>query len=108
MKRPPCWPDGQPCPNGCAAALHDRIAHNQTTLFGPWAGWRMAGRDLVAPDGDRISPERLRGLLWRQAAEARVAAARCRREKRVGRRTITVVRIANDDWHRERFGSIAG
>lgn len=79
MSHPPCWPDGQPCPNTCAAALHDRTVHNLHSLYGPWLDWRMAGRDLVSPDGDRISPERLRGLLWRQAGEARLASARARK-----------------------------
>jgi len=49
---------------------------NHVALHGQWAGWRLAGRDLVSPDGDRINPQRLRGLLFRQDAEARVAKAR--------------------------------
>lgn len=104
--RPPCWPDG-PCPNDCARDLHDRIAHNRTRLNGPWEGWRMAGRDLVAPDGDRITPERLRGILWRQEAEARRDALRARRKPRSGH-VVTVLRIRQDDWHRESFGAVAG
>lgn len=56
----------------------DRVVHNKTLLYGPWAGWRMAGRDLVAPDGDRVSIERLRGLLFRQELEARRASYRSR------------------------------
>ena len=62
--RPPCWPDGQDAPNSCAAAHYDRLIYNRTPLFGEWVGWRMAGRYLISPDGDRISPERLRGILW--------------------------------------------
>lgn len=73
MDRPPCWPDGQPCPNPCAQAHHDRTVHNLTPLHGPWAGWRMAGRVLVSPDGDRIAPERLRGLMFRESLERRRA-----------------------------------
>ncbi|MGJ4801771.1 DUF3653 domain-containing protein [Luteimonas sp. SDU82] len=107
MSRPPCWPAGQPCPNACAAALHDRTVYNRQHLGGPWSGWRMAGRELVSPDGDRISPERMRGLLWRQQAEERRDAARAAREKRVSR-MVTVVRIDQGDWHRERFGTVAG
>lgn len=105
MSRPPCWPAGQPCPNECAAALHDRTVYNRQHLGGPWAGWRMAGRELVSPDGDRISPERMRGLLWRAEIEARRDAARAR-ARPVG--LVTVVRIRQDDWHRERFGAAAG
>lgn len=110
MSRPPCWPEGQACPNLCASALHDRLTRNHTALHGPWTGWRLAGRDLVSPEGDRIAPERLRGLLWRQDSEARRDAARARNaaKQRVSSMTVTVVRIANDDWHRERFGTVAG
>lgn len=86
--RPPCWPVGQPCPNPCAAAHYERLIYNRQHLGGPWAGWRMAGRELVSPDGDRISPERMRGLLWRQAHEKRRDAAKSRREKRVGRGAV--------------------
>lgn len=53
-------------------AHHDRIVYNITPLYGPWAGWRMAGRVLVSPDRDRISPERLRGLLWREKMQSRL------------------------------------
>lgn len=45
---------------------YERVVQNKTTLHGPWSGWRMAGRFLVAPDRERITPERLRGLLWRE------------------------------------------
>jgi len=83
MTRPPCWPVGQPCPNPCAAAHYERLIYNRTHLAGPWEGWRLAGRFLVSPEGDRITPERLRGLLWRQAQEQRRDSARARREKRV-------------------------
>ena len=108
--RPPCWPDGQPCPNDCAAQLYERIVHNHTPLTGPWAGWRLAGRDLVSPAGDRIAPERLRGLLWRQQTEARRDAARARNDARKSshRGMVTVLRLRNSDWHAETFGTSAG
>lgn len=54
MDRPPCWPEGRPCPNNCAYQLAERTVYNLTPLYGQWAGWRMAGRVLVSPDGDRI------------------------------------------------------
>lgn len=44
-----------------------RVVENHTPLYGPWEGWRMAGRELITPDRERISPERLRGLLFREA-----------------------------------------
>jgi hypothetical protein len=31
-------------------------------LTGPWAGWRLRGRFLISPEGDRLSVERLRGI----------------------------------------------
>ena len=70
MKPPPCWHKGQ-SPNICAQQLYQRTTHNLTPLYGHWTGWRMAGRVLVSPDGDRISPERLRGILWRESLGAR-------------------------------------
>lgn len=66
-------------PNACALALYKQMSDNHVTLTGPWAGWRLAGRDLVAPDRQRISPERLRGLLWREESEARRDRARARK-----------------------------
>ncbi|WP_028839695.1 DUF3653 domain-containing protein [Thermomonas fusca] len=82
-------------PPPCAEAHYRRIIDNHVTLHGPWAGWRLAGRDLVSPDGERINPQRLRGLLFRQDAEARIATARARERK-------PVVLPA-----RERFGGLA-
>lgn len=69
---PTCWH----CKAESPAAHYDRVVHNITALHGPWSGWRMAGTALVSPDGDRITPERLRGLLFRAAAEARRDRAR--------------------------------
>lgn len=74
----PCHTRGKQ-PNACAAAHYRRIVDNHAALHGPWAGWRLAGRDLVSPDGDRINPQRLRGLLFQQESEARIAKARAKR-----------------------------
>lgn len=73
--RRPCHKVGKD-PTPCALAHYRRVIDNHVRLHGPWAGWRLAGRDLVSPDGDRINPQRLRGLLFRQDAEARIAKAR--------------------------------
>ncbi len=72
MERPPCWAEGQACPNDCASQHYQRVVANIVPLHGDWAGWRMAGRCLVSPDGDRISPERLRGVLWRESCRKHV------------------------------------
>jgi hypothetical protein len=85
-------------PNACASQLHERVIHNNMPLHGPWAGWRMAGRALVSPDGDRISPERLRGILFREAGLAGIAACRNRCKA-----TATIVTLPP----RERFDGSA-
>lgn len=33
---------------------------------GRWIGWRLRGNFLISPDGDKITPERLRGILFRE------------------------------------------
>ena len=66
-QRPPCWRPGSLCPNDCAAQMHQRIAYNCTPLYGPWAGWRMAGARLVSPHGDWIAPHVLDRLIFREA-----------------------------------------
>lgn len=68
-------------PNACAAAHYRRIVENHVDLSGPWAGWRLAGRDLVSPDRQRINPQRLMGLLFRQASEERLSRSRAARSK---------------------------
>lgn len=45
-----------------------------------WYGWRLRGRLLFAPDGTAITPERLRGLLWRDEMELRRAGFASRRK----------------------------
>lgn len=65
--RPPCWPEGRPCPNRCAYALHERTVRNHTALHGPWEGWRMAGHRLIAPHGEWIEVRLLDRILWREA-----------------------------------------
>ena len=80
--RPPCWPvDHTEPPNPCALERYDRIVYNRQHLPEPWAGWRFAGRVLISPEGDRISPERLRGILWTEAQTARTAARRTEQER---------------------------
>lgn len=69
-------------PNACALAVHNLRTYGKADLGGPWAGWRLAGRDLVTPDGLRIPPERVRGLAWRQDSEARLERARAANEAR--------------------------
>ena len=64
--------------------------HDHVDFQGAWHGWRLRGRHLVSPDGERITAERLSGLLWRDQLELRRAgyasrrraeAARCDRQR---------------------------
>ncbi len=88
----------------------ERLVHNKTALSGPWAGWRMAGRELVAPDGMRISPERLRGLAWQQQALSRNSARADNARRKAVRQVATVkVLVVNPaDWQQRHFGRSAG
>jgi hypothetical protein len=108
--RPPCWPRGIQCPNPCAAEHHDRVIYNKLYLHGPWAGWRFAGRDLVSPDGDRISVERMKGLIWRADASDLRDRTRARnaRRKAVRQQMVKVVVVDLADWRERHFGTRAG
>src|SRR5690606_15464921 len=66
----------------CRCAMNGTLSYEEALLFmadaqlyqridvtGLWQGWRICGRCLVSPDGERISPERLRGLAWSMDAE---------------------------------------
>lgn len=68
---PPCATPGAPL-NPCARSLYRWLVDGHGDLPAEWSGWRLAGRFLVSPDGDRITPERLRGLLFREMADARL------------------------------------
>lgn len=78
--RRPCHAVGSEA-NPCARAHYERVVYGNATLYGEWQGWRIAGRELVAPDGTRISRRRLEGLMFRDEAEKRIAAARRRSGK---------------------------
>ncbi|WP_425480323.1 DUF3653 domain-containing protein [Pseudoxanthomonas winnipegensis] len=88
----------------------DHLTRNHVELTGPWTGWRLAGKDLVSPTGQRVSPERMKGLLWRLEAEERRDRLRRRNasQKAVRQGMVTVIRVPNEDWHRHHFGSRAG
>ena len=78
-----------------------------------WRGWRFTegGQYLVTPDGQHLTERRVLGIAWRDDMELRLARHQSRRkaEKAVQRgRPVKVVIVDLADWHRERFGSIAG
>ena len=67
--------------------------HQQIDLAGPWEGWRLRGRDLVAPHGQRIPARRLEGLLWRDEMELRRAGFASRKKAESGRHKSQLVKI---------------
>lgn len=70
MDPPPCLKPGEAL-NACARAVYAFEVNSTADLSGEWAGWRLRGRVLISPDGDRISPARLRGLLFVEAGRRR-------------------------------------
>lgn len=38
---------------------------------GRWLNWKLRGNFLISPDGDRVTPERLRGLLFTESLRVR-------------------------------------
>ncbi len=77
-----------------------------------FAGWRFTecGRELVSPSGDRMTAERLKGLLWRDAMELRRAGFASRRKAETGTRAkqygarVKVVIVDLGDWRDRHFG----
>lgn len=72
MDPPPCLRPGEPM-NPCARALYAYEVNATTDLPADWLGWRLRGRVLISPDGDRITPARLRGLLFVEANQKRAS-----------------------------------
>ena len=60
---PPCIKAGLGW-NKCAERQFEEQILNHINLVAEWNGWKFKGKDLVSPDGMRISPQRLRGILW--------------------------------------------
>lgn len=67
---PLCIIPGQPV-NPCARKLYAEKVLGHVDLAADWAGWRLRGRWLISPEGDRINAQRLRGILFREANEKR-------------------------------------
>lgn len=83
-------------------------------LTGPFAGWSVRGNYLVSPDGDRMTPERIAGLAWRDQMELRVAGFASRRKAGAGQRKagqrqmIKAVVVDLGDFRDRHFGRSAG
>jgi len=80
------------------------VDQGQIDFDGEWYGWRLKGRHLISPDGDRMTPERLRGLMWRDRSELRLAGYVSRRKAEQAQRAakygpkIKVVMIELADY----------
>lgn len=83
-------------------------------LTGPFAGWSLRGNYLVSPNGDRMTPERLAGLAWRDQMELRLAGYASRRKAEAGtrragqRQIVKVVVVDLGDFRERHFGRSAG
>jgi len=84
---PPCIMPRVPL-NECAKRLYAEKVLGHVDLAADWAGWRLRGRWLISPDGDRITVERLRGLLFVEMNERRRLKAGSK-----GQQVATVVRL---------------
>lgn len=56
---------------------------------GEWYGWRLRGRHLVSDDGQRMTLERLRGLMWRDKMELRLKGFASRRAAEEAKRAAS-------------------
>lgn len=75
--QPPCLKPGQPM-NPCAGRLYQEKVLGHVDLAADWAGWKLRGRWLISPEGDRINPLRLRGLMFAEAGQQRIAQAKAK------------------------------
>ena len=61
-------------PYGDALQFEYRVrVLGELDLEGEWRGWRLRGRWLISPAGDRINPQRLAGLLFTETNRDRLA-----------------------------------
>lgn len=54
--------------------MHEALVLNRICFGYEWQGWRMAGRYLVTPEGDRITANRLLWLVRREAMREKLYA----------------------------------
>ena len=64
-----------------------------TDFTDDWYGWRLRGRHLVSPVGQRITRRRLEGLLWRDEIELRLAGFTSRRKAEAERPMRQLVKV---------------
>lgn len=93
-------------PEAAMRFLFELQVHNKIDLSGPWSGWKLRGRYLVSPSGDRLSPQRVEGLAWRDAMELRRAGYASRRKAERAKQGPTV-RVVVVDLHEYRERGVA-
>lgn len=79
-----------PTPEEALQFMADAQLYQRIDLTGAWSGWKVRGQYLVSPDGERISPQRFRGLLWRDEMELRRAGFANRRKAEKARQSPKV------------------
>lgn len=52
------------CPHCDPREIYQRTVENKTKLYGEWEGWRLAGKWLIAPNGQRMMQARVLGMAW--------------------------------------------
>jgi hypothetical protein len=62
-----------------------------------WYGWRLRGRLLVSPHGDRLTRERLEGIVFRETLHQRLHVATVKRE--LAERTARIVWLPRREMH---------
>lgn len=65
-----------PTPDEALDFMRAVLLHSHCDFTHEWQGWKLRGRDLVSPDGDRISARRLRGLMFAETNRVRAVRAR--------------------------------
>jgi hypothetical protein len=62
-----CWH----CNAESTPAHYERVVYNRTELFCEWQGWRLSGRFLIGPHGERFTPDRLAAIAHADKAKKR-------------------------------------
>lgn len=60
----------------CLRSVYNWKVYGNGPLHGEWEGWRIAGRDLVAPGGRRISIGEIEAILRGRPRKANVVSLR--------------------------------
>lgn len=82
MEKPRCVAAGLGV-SPCLRVVYNWTVYGNGPLHGEWQGWRIAGRDLVAPGGRRVSLGEIEAMLRErkrgQVVAIRPAAVACTR-----------------------------